>query len=165
MNDNKNRKKVRILTAGLLMLCMLTACGLGGGKKPASSEENQTVQENTSGKAADSKASVSVSQISQLQPGRATDILVTVTAEDKTQQVYTVTVFRAPIHEETDRFLQGDRPEPIQPEPTEPAATQQNNPSEARSDQSLTVVIGIAALLIGAVIGYLLCTITKKRRH
>ena len=54
MNDNKNRKKVRILTAGLLMLCMLTACGLGGGKKPASSEENQTVQENTSGKAADS---------------------------------------------------------------------------------------------------------------
>lgn len=125
----------------------------------------ETESVSVSGKAADSKASVSVSQISPLQPGRATDILVTVTAEDKTQQVYTVTVFRAPIHEETDRFLQGDRPEPIQPEPTEPAATQQNNPSEARSDQSLTVVIGIAALLIGAVIGYLLCTITKKRRH
>ena len=128
--------------------------------------ETETVK--VSGKAADGKASVSVSEIPALEPGKATDILVTVTAEDKSQLVYTVTAFRAPAHAETDRFLQGERPqepEPTEPAPTEPAQT--SAPAETtNTDWFLTIVIGAAALLIGAVAGYFLCfAVQKKRRY
>lgn len=131
----------------------------------------ETDQVSISGKAADSKASVSIGDIPTLEPGKAVDIPVTVTAEDKSTQVYTVTVFRAPVHAETDAFLQGVRPP--QPTPTEP---EQSTPSDTtpapapapsttgKNVSTWTIVIGIAALLVGAAAGYFTCSATAKKR-
>lgn len=133
--------------------------------------EAQTVS--VSGKAADSKASVSIGEIPALEPGKAVDIPITVTAEDKSTTVYTVTVFRAPTHAETDSFLQGVRP--LQPEPTqptEPPVVTEPAPAPAPAVPETnektwirTVGVGLAALVAGAAIGYFVCfRILKKRK-
>lgn len=124
-----------------------------------------------SGKAADGKASVTIGEMPVLEPGKAVDIPVTVTAEDKSTTVYTVTIFRAPTHAETDSFLQGVRPpQPTPTEPTEstPMATE---PAPAPTTTETTgeswiwtVVVGIAALVAGAAIGYFVCSAISKRR-
>ena len=58
---------------------------------------------------------------------------VTVTAEDGSQKVYTVTVVRAPEHDKVQQYLTGEREpaptepvtEPVtEPAPTEPEATE-----------------------------------------
>ncbi len=68
----------------------------------------------------DYRARLTVSQPELLTPGEGTDIAVTVKAEDGTERIYTVTVVRAPAHEDVDRFLNGE-PEPTEPtEPDEP---------------------------------------------
>ena len=91
-------------------------------------------------KAADQLASIDVGEQRELTPGMATDIAVTVTAEDGTQKVYTLTVFRAPAHADTDAFLQGERaPEPETEPPTEPVTEPVTEPStEAPTEPSTT---------------------------
>ena len=110
-----------------------------------------------------------------MEPGRATDIPVTVTAEDKTQQIYTITVFRAPAHEYTDRFLQGERPQeeptPVAPEVTEdtdvqPVQTAGSGDKDSTSDMVwICVIVGIGALLLGSVSGFGLAYLILKKRN
>lgn len=68
--------------------------------------------------AEDSKASVSVDNAAPLEPGKGTDIPVTVTAENGTQKVYTVTAVRAPAPENMEQYLNCSHA--LEPEPTEP---------------------------------------------
>ena len=125
--------------------------------------ETQTVS--ISGTATHEKASVTVGQIPQLEPGKATDIPVTVTAEDQSQQVYTVTVFRGPAHADTESFLQGVRP-PVQPEPTEPATTPSVSEDAGQEIQTghswvLPAVLGLA---VGVALTLLTTTLLRKKR-
>ena len=125
-----------------------------------------------SGKAADGKASVTIGEMPALEPGKAVDIPVTVTAEDKSTTVYTVTVFRAPTHAETDSFLQGVRPpQPTPTEPTEPTPvvtepTPAPIPATTETTGKVwvwTVVIGIAALVAGAAVGYFVHSAIRRK--
>ena len=87
--------------------------------------ETETV--NISASAADGKASSSVGACDSLTPGVGTDVPVTVTAEDGSQKVYTVTVVRAPAHEDVEQYLTGEREVPTEPE-TEPVTEPENEP-------------------------------------
>lgn len=75
----------------------------------------------------DSKAMISVAECPTLEPGKGTDIAVTVKAEDDSEAIYTVTVVRAPAPEDVDVFLNGE-PEP---EVTEPVTEPTTEPTEA----------------------------------
>ena len=85
-----------------------------------------------------------------------------------------VTVFRAPTHAETDSFLQGVRPpQPTPTEPTEPTPvvtepTPAPIPATTETTGKVwvwTVVIGIAALVAGAAVGYFVhSAILNKRK-
>ena len=75
----------------------------------------------------DSKAKISVAECPTLEPGKGTDIAVTVKAEDDSEAIYTVTVVRAPAPEDVDVFLNGE-PEP---EVTEPVTEPTTEPTEA----------------------------------
>lgn len=70
-------------------------------------------------KTEDKKASFQIGECPELTPGAGTDIPVTVTAEDESQQVYTVTVIRAPAHDQLASFLAALQAPPEEP-PTEP---------------------------------------------
>lgn len=107
--------------------------------------------------AADGKAQVTVDQAQTLTPGKANPVTVTVTAEDGTQQVYTVQVVRAPAHSDVEAFL---NPVPTEPEPTEPETEPVTEPTvpmvdapktnrEAGFDWSL-LIAGLAGILAGA---------------
>lgn len=72
-----------------------------------------------SAQAEDTKAKAEVGTFSLI-PGVGVDIPITVTAEDGSQKVYTVTAVRAPEHEKTEEYLTGQRePLPEEPEPTQ----------------------------------------------
>lgn len=89
---------------------------------------------------ADDLASIDVAKCEELAPGRATDLTVTVTAEDGTEKVYTLTVFRAPAHADTDAFLQGERepePEPETEPVTEPSTEPVTEPSTEQPTESV----------------------------
>lgn len=77
--------------------------------------------------AEDSRARVLVDQLPELIPGQGNDIAITVTAEDGTEKVYTVTAIRAPSHENVEAFLNGE-PEPAVP--TAPVAEPKEEPTE-----------------------------------
>ena len=87
--------------------------------------ETETVS--VTGAANDSKAEASVMECPTLEPGKGTDIAVTVKAEDGSEAIYTVTVVRAPAPEDVDVFLNGE-PEP---EVTEPVTEPTTEPTEA----------------------------------
>ena len=121
----------------------------------------ETTNVSVSGTASDSKATVQVSKVDELEPGKATNITVTVIAEDKTEKVYTVTAFRAPAYADTPAFLGGARPE----EPTEPVeeTVPVEVPEETEPSNDLWIWIPIAAvagLAVGGVVGFLL---SKKK--
>lgn len=134
---------------------------------------------------ADSKASVAVANVEELTPAQGTDIAVTVTAEDGSTKVYTLTAFRAPAHEDTDAFLNGERQEePVEPtepvteppteaptepvtEPsTEPEPTVPSVPQEPQDSTKPVVLIvtGCICLVCGAGIGVLVCLLLGKKR-
>ena len=122
--------------------------------------ENVTV----SGTPADSKANVTVEGGDNLTAGVDNEIKVICTAEDGTQKVYTIIAKRAAAHgaggEDTPPATQPTVPaDPTQPStaPTTPASTE---PQCSDSQQSgngiqlwLVIVIGVACLAAGAVVG------------
>lgn len=131
------------------------------------------------------KASVDIANAEELAPGQATDIAVTVTAEDGSAKIYTLTVFRAPAHEDTDAFLQGERPEaPVEPtepateptteaptepvtEPTTPPAPTDAPPAaedEPVSTPAILIVTGCICLVCGAGIGVLVSLLIRKKQ-
>lgn len=117
----------------------------------------------------DSKASVKIHNPEVLTAGQRNDIAVTVTAENGTQKVYTVTAVRAPAQDQTEDYLAGKLPAPIEPEtePTEPATTEAPTtpqpapqPQEEALPQSLFIIIlsgaCAACLLLGQLVGILI---------
>ena len=135
------------------------------------------------------KASATVSEYDQLVPGEATDIMITVTAEDGTQRAYTVTAFRAPMHEKIDDFL--DRisqpvTEPTEP-PTEPSTEPTTEPTtapttspttepptqptpdtdthECSNDPILYILVGVVCAILGAAFCALFMTLSAKKKQ
>lgn len=129
-----------------------------------------------SAEAEDSKAGLVIGEAALL-PGIRADIPVVVTAEDGTQKTYTVTAVRAPEHEKTEQYINGDRetlppeaPEETVPQatepPTEPAqtapdATQPTAPAPAEdtgySLLALIVAAALGALLAASVTVLIFC--------
>ena len=129
-------------------------------------------------------ASIAVAVPEELISGQAVDGTVTVTAEDGTEKVYTLTVFRAPAHADTDAFLQGERvpvPEtepPVEPETepvTEPVTDPPSEPEEETqpvvtdsSPLSRPVVVMIACvvcLLAGLGLGILILLLIQRAKQ
>ena len=82
--------------------------------------------------AEDSKSTAQVGSYTELTPGVRTDIPVTVTSEDGSTKVYTVTVVRAPAHDKVEEYLMGER-EPV-PEETEPATEPEPEETEPATE-------------------------------
>ena len=125
-----------------------------------------------SASANDGKASAAVAECPALTPGEATDIAVTVTAEDGSEEVYTVTAVRAPAHQDVDAFLHGEPEETVPP--TEPATvpeettppTQPQEPDhvcEGYDTRELYILCAICAVA-GIALGTLITLLLKKRR-
>ncbi len=123
----------------------------------------------------DKKAQYAMGTYEQLLPGKGTDISITVTAEDGTQKIYTVTAVRAPSHDQAKEYITGQRePEPTEPEPTEPEPTE---PTEqpATEPQKLTpapvtfsletmILVSVAGAIAGAAIMAIIWILTRKRK-
>jgi len=118
---------------------------------------------------ADTKASVAIGSAEALQVGR-TDIPVTVTAEDGTTRVYTVTAVRAPEAALTEAYLAGQlapaepETEPTQPEteptevPTAPQTPATQTTQAAPQGLNIVILAGACAacLLLGLLLGGLI---------
>lgn len=124
---------------------------------------------------ADTKASVQIDPIPELAPGKGTAVAVTVTAEDGTQQVYTVTLIRAP--EDPENFL-NPVPETTDPitEPTEPPTTEltaeptQPSTSESSKDGSnngvlVLVITGLLCAAAGGGITALVLILLRRKKR
>ena len=125
----------------------------------------------------DAKASYKIEDSTQLPAGKKTDIPVTVTAEDGTQKVYTVSVVRAPAHDQVEDYLNGllAKPQPeVQPEvqpqvtkPTTPDPTEPSEPNAPDEDQNITklLLIGGLGFVAGAgIMALILCLLRKKKQ-
>ena len=128
----------------------------------------------------DSKASVAVDNSLPLEPGKGTDIPVTVTAENGTQKVYIVTAVRAPAPEDVERYLNcthETEPEPTEPptepvtepeptapstEATEPAVEPVEEPAEMMVAWWLLILVGVLGIGLGAGLGAGLVSLKKK---
>ena len=112
--------------------------------------------------AADEKAKLEVGDTTGLKPGMGNEIAVTVTAENGSRKVYTVTAVRAPAHEDTESFLAGDRPaeEPAPTVPAEPAPAQPKEPTMMQ--WGILAGGGVLLLVLGMLLGML---ISKKRKQ
>lgn len=128
----------------------------------------------------DSKASYQVGE-AVLEPGKAADIPVTVTAENGDQQVYVVTAVRAPAPEDVERYLACDHeeepeptepvtepvtePEPTQPatEATEPVTEPVEEPKEEGTNWWLPVLTAVAGVILGAAAGTGALLLRKKK--
>lgn len=130
-----------------------------------------------SASAADGKASSSVGASDNLTPGVGNDVPVTVTAEDGSQKVYTVTVVRAPAHENVEQYLSGEREEaPTEPvtepvtEPitetqpvTEPAMQTEPVIVQKSSDKGLIIATGIIGAAVGAAVVAIVGVLRRRR--
>lgn len=131
--------------------------------------------------AEDGKASVKVGEYEELIPGKGTDVPVTVKAEDGTELVYTVTVVRAPAHEDVERYLSCDHEmepvtEPVtEPEtqpPTVPETAPETQPSTepapqeepAATDMTTLVITAILSAAAGAGIALLMVLLLNKKK-
>lgn len=145
--------------------------------------ETQSV--NLSAATADNRAKAEAAACPELIPGKAVDIAVTATAEDGTQKVYTVTVFRAPAHEDAERFLNGETEPTQEPEPeaepteeptvppttvpeTEPVTDASEPQQEPAEEGELTLPMlsfaHAACALVGAVAGAAVTLAVEKKR-
>lgn len=127
---------------------------------------------------ADKKAEVSIGEAAALVAGRGNDILVTATAEDGTEKVYTVTVVRAPAPADTEAFLNPQPAEPpVEPtepvtDPTEPAAEPSEpvylTPVDVQPDPMQTVFVvcvGALCLILGALLGFAIKGLMDKKKY
>lgn len=133
----------------------------------------------------DYRAKLTIPEQPELIPGQGTDIPVTVRAEDGTEKIYTVTVIRAPKHEDVDRFLKNE-PEPTVPtqpatepteaptttpttqpqtQPTEPAPTEPQNPQQPQTiSLPVFILTHLGCLLAGTAIGIIAMKAAKKKQ-
>ena len=136
------------------------------------------------------KAKLSVSEPEALLPGQGNDYTFTVTAENGTQQVYTVTVVRAPAHEDAAVLLDRWKEpivEPTEP-PTEPVTEPTTEPTTVpttvpetepetvppteapieepvqEDNASLLVLVGVLSALGGAAIAAIICIIIYRKK-
>lgn len=136
----------------------------------------ETEQITLSAATEDSKASYTVGQWEQLSAGERTDIPVTVMAEDGTLKVYTVTVIRAPSHEQVEDYLSGTptETEPTEPAETDPPETTAPQPPETQPEPPVDtpenpripafLLPGGIGFLLGAGIGALIAALCRKKR-
>ena len=130
----------------------------------------------------DSKASVSVDSSMVLEPGKGTDIPVTVTAENGNQKVYVVTAVRAPALEKVEQYL--NCPHEIEPEPTEPPTepVTEPEPTEVPTETTepvvepenepegktvawwMLILAGVLGIALGAGLGVGLMCLQKKKK-
>ena len=122
---------------------------------------------------ADSKATVTVGEAAGLTAGKGTDIPVTVTAEDGTKLVYTVTAVRAPAPADTQAFLNPQATEPAVEPTTEPAmepstpAPQYQTPIQVQPDTTQIMILvctGLACLALGIGLGIGIKHLTDKKK-
>ena len=104
----------------------------------------------------------------ELIPGKAVPMTVTVTAEDGTQKVYTLTVFRAPAHEDVDNYLFGE-PEPEvtepTPPPTEPEVTAPAVTEPKQNPIWVYLLVGAGGLLLGAALTAIIALVIERRKY
>lgn len=132
---------------------------------------------------ADSKAKLAIGTYEELVPGKGTAVPVTVTAEDGTEQIYTVTVVRAPALADTEAFLNGEREEVTEPETepvtepitepvtepvtepiTEPVTEPVEEPVAKDIRPGILVLTGAICLVIGCAVGYFVFILINKKR-
>ena len=118
---------------------------------------------------ADKNAELTIVEVTALEAGKGTDIPVTVTAEDGTEVIYTVTAVRAPAPEDTPDFLNPPVPTEPEPEPTvaptEPTATL--TPAVTQPDMTQIIILvcgGIACLALGALMGIGIKHLSDKKK-
>lgn len=116
----------------------------------------------------DSKAKLEIGDQPELIPGKAVPMTVTVTAEDGTQKVYTLTVFRAPAHEDVDHYLFGE-PEPEvtepTPPPTEPEVTAPAVTEPKQNPIWVYLLVGAGGLLLGAALTAIIALVIERRKY
>ena len=122
--------------------------------------------------AEDKKAEVKIGKAENLEAGKATDIPVTVTAEDeKTRITYTVTAIRAPAPFDMAALLNPQATEPTEEPteettaPTEPAYTA---PIDIRTDTMMIIYLiggGILCLAMGIALGIGIKILTNKKKN
>ena len=129
--------------------------------------------------AEDAKSTVEIAQVGTLTAGKGTDIAITVTAENKSQKVYTVTAVRAPAHDKTQDFLNAQPTEPVPTEPTVPVETMvpqaggstqpttqyQPDVEPENNNTILIVVICIGCLAAGALIGIMVKAAVDSKKY
>jgi hypothetical protein len=113
----------------------------------------------------DSRATVTIVGNKGFEAGQDNLVLVTCTAEDGTQKVYTVIAKRAASHDATEPTEPGTQPTTPPTQPTEPTTTPGES-QDAETQESnggiqiwLVLIIGVACLAVGAAAGV---TIGKK---
>ena len=122
--------------------------------------------------AADKNAELTIGKVAALEAGKGTDIPVTVTAEDGTEVIYTVTAIRAPAPEDTPDFLNPPAPTEPEPEPTiapteptEPTAVL--TPAATQPDMTQIIILvcgGIACLALGTLMGIGIKHLSDKKK-
>ncbi len=120
----------------------------------------------------DTKAKHQMGTYEQLLPGKGTDISITVTAEDGTQKVYTVTAVRAPSHDQAEQYLAGERePEPTEPELTEPEIQPEPTQPQELTDKSAkysvqtVILVAVVGVLTGAAIVAIIWLLSRKKKQ
>ena len=115
----------------------------------------------------DQRAKVVVGELPELIPGQGNDIIVTVTAENGTEQVYTVTAVRAPRYEDVESFLNKESTTATMPEtePTEepavspitgPVTQPVTDPTQLQEDTSVDVPTLSLPVMIAVFLGCVL---------
>lgn len=129
--------------------------------------ETETVH--VAAEAADSKATLSIDPQPELIPGKAVNMAITVTAENGTQKVYALTLFRAPAHEDMENFLSGKVELP--PPETEPETIPETQPAPQELPESdwrpiwLCVLVGACCSLVSAGITALIFLLIQKKKN
>ena len=122
--------------------------------------------------AEDKKAEVKIGKAENLEAGKATDIPVTVTAEDeKTRVTYTVTANRAPAPSDMAALLNPQTTEPTE-EPTEestaPTEPVYTAPIDIRTDTMMIIYLiggGILCLAMGVALGIGIKILADKKKN
>ena len=122
--------------------------------------------------AEDKKAEVKIGKAENLEAGKATDIPVTVTAEDeKTRITYTVTAIRAPAPSDMAALLNPQATEPTE-EPTEestaPTEPVYTAPIDIRTDTMMIIYLiggGILCLAMGVALGIGIKILADKKKN